>query len=280
MTVIFLAIFGERRLRVQLELIEMIFLSEKRKQLLLFLREGPKNMDEITKTLQVTPTAILPQIKKLKEKFLVVQEDKNYALSPIGKVLVEKMEPLVDVIDVFEKNFEYWSERDLQGIPSEFRKRIGELGKCKLIQPDLDRMFEIDPEIVENLFKSEEVYEFIAYFHPSLIRLCQELAKEKVEVSFLMAKPVFERYSQDYAQDFQNLLTHKNLKFFVYSGELKISNLIVTDKFFLLSLFPKNPRHFDMDSLISYEPSAIKFGKELIEKLLENSNPIIQIPSE
>ena len=70
-------------------------------------------MDEIKEALQVTSTAILPQIKKLKEKSLVIQEDKNYTLSLIGKVLVEKMQPLVSVIDVFEDNFEYWTERDL-----------------------------------------------------------------------------------------------------------------------------------------------------------------------
>lgn len=66
---------------MQLELLELIFLSDKRKQLLLFLKDGPKNMDEIKGALEVTSTAILPQIKKLKEKSLVVQEDKKPTIS-------------------------------------------------------------------------------------------------------------------------------------------------------------------------------------------------------
>ncbi|WP_269850913.1 hypothetical protein [Methanosarcina horonobensis] len=57
-------------------------------------------------------------------------------------------------------------------------KKLGELGKCKLIQPDLDRMFELDPEVVENLSSSSYVFEAIAYFHPPMISLCQELAKK------------------------------------------------------------------------------------------------------
>lgn len=265
---------------MQLELIEMIFLSEKRKQLLLILANGPKNMDEITETLQAPSTAILPQIKKLKEKSLVVQEDKSYALSLIGKILVDKMQPLVNIIDVFEDNFEYWTERDLQGIPLSFRKRIGEIRKCKLIQPDLGRMFELDPEIVENLFKSKVVLESIAYFHPSLISLCQELAKSGIEVSFLMSEQVFQRYSQDCIEDFRNMLNLKNINFFLYSGELRIANLTVTDKFFMISLFPKNQKHFDMESLISYEPSALQFGNEFFNELLKNSARITQIPKE
>ncbi|AYK14210.1 MAG: winged helix-turn-helix domain-containing protein [Methanosarcina flavescens] len=265
---------------MQLELLELIFLSNRRKQLLLFLKDGPKNMDEIKGALDVTSTAILPQIKKLKEKSLVVQEEKSYRLSLIGKVLVEKMQPLVNIVDVFEDNFDYWAERDLQGIPPAFRKRLGELKKSKLIQPDLDRMFELDPEIVENISKSTRILECIAYFDPSLISICQELAKDGVEFSFLMSEPVFQRYSVDYLEDFRSMLSLENTKFFLYSGELRIANLTVTDRFVMISLFPKNQKHFDRESLISYDPSALKFGDELFDELLRNSTRISQIPNE
>lgn len=264
---------------MQLELIEIIFLSEKRKQLLLFLANGPKNINEITESLQAPSTAILPQIKKLKEKSLVLQEGKSYTLSLIGKILVDKMKPLVSTMDVFEDNLEYWTERDLQGIPLSFRRRLGELGKCKLIQPDLDRMFELDPEIVDNLFKSKSILECISYFHPSLISLCQEFAENGVEVSFLMSESVFLRYSQDFIEDFRSILNLKNISFFLYTGELKIANLIVTDKFFMISLFLKNQKHFDMESLISYEPSALQFGNELFKELLKNSTRITDMPT-
>jgi predicted transcriptional regulator len=170
---------------LQLELLELLFLSEKREQLLLYLKDGPKNIDEIKEALQANATTILPQIKKLKEKSLIIQKDKTYTLSIVGEILVEKMQPLINVINVFEDNFGYWAEKDLHGIPPGFRKRIGELGKCKLIQPDLDRMFEIDQEIVENLFRSKFVFECVSYFHSPLISLCQELARKGVEFKIL-----------------------------------------------------------------------------------------------
>jgi predicted transcriptional regulator len=255
---------------VKLELIELIFLSDKRKKLLLFLKSGPKNMDEITEALQATSTSILPQIKKLKDMSLVVQEDKTYILSLIGKVLVEKMQPLVSTIELFEDNFEYWSEKDLQGTPSSFRKRLGELGKCKLIQP----------EVVENLSKSSHVLEAIAYFHQPMIYLCQELAKKGVEFSFLMSESVLQRYYTDYMEDFRIMMSLDNVKFFRYSGELKIANLAVSDKFFLISLFPKNQKHFERESLICYEPSSRHLGTELFNELLLDSTPVTEIPPE
>lgn len=262
---------------MKLELIELIFLSDKRKQLLLFLRSGPKNMDEITEALQVTSTSILPQIKKLKDMSLVVQEDRSYTLSLIGKVLAEKMQPLVSTIELFEDNFDYWSERDLQGLSPYFKKRLGELGKCKLIQPDLDRMFELDPEVVENLSSSGYILEAIAYFHPPMISLCQELSKKGVEFSLLMSESVYERYHTDYTEDFRSMLALKNVKFFRYPGELKIAGLTVTDKFFMISLFPKNQRHFDRESLMCHESSALKLGTELFNELLPDSTQVTDI---
>lgn len=187
------------------------------------------------------------------------------------------MQPLVSIIDVFEDNFDYWAERDFQGIPPSFRRRLGELGKCKLIQPDLDRMFELDPEIVENLSKSSSILECIAYFDPSLISMCQERAREGVKLSFLMSGPVFEHYSEDHLKELQNILTFENVKFFLYSGELRIANLTATDKFVMISLFPKSQKHFDRESLISYEPSALQFGSELFDKLLRTSTRITQV---
>jgi predicted transcriptional regulator len=188
------------------------------------------------------------------------------------------MQPLVSVINVFEDNFEYWAERDLQGIPPIFRKRIGELGKCKLIRPALDRMFEVDPEIIENLFKSKFVFECVSYFHPPLISLFQELAKKGVEFTILTSESVFQRYSENCSENLKSMLAVENIKIFLYSGELRIPNLTVTDKIFLISLFSKNQKYFDRENLISYESSAIKFGTELFNELLRNSTQVTQIP--
>lgn len=237
-------------------------------------------MDEITEALHVTSTSILSQIKKLKDMSLVVQEDKTYSLSLIGNVLVEKMQPLISTIELLEDNFDYWSEKDLQGFSPSFRKKLGELGKCKLIQPDLDRMFELAPEVVKNLSNSSQVLEAIAYFHQPLISFCQELAKKGVEFSVLMPESVLQRYYTDYMKDFRIMMSLDNVKIFRYSGELKIANLAVSDKFLLISLFPKNQRHFDRENLICYEPSARQLGTEFFNELLLNSTQVTEIPQE
>ena len=256
---------------------DIVFLSEKRKNLLLFLRSGPKNIDEIKKALQVSSTSILPQIKKLKEQKLVLQEDKTYELAPIGKVLVEKMDPIVSTLELFEENFEYWAERDLQGIPPGLRKRLWELGTCKLIKPDLERMFEFDPEFMDNLNRAEHIFESITYFHPALITLCRDIANKGVKISLLVTEPVLRRCIEDYREDLLHFLGLENVKLFLHSGELRIASLTVTDDSMTLSLFPRK-RHFDGESLVSYDPCSLNWGMELFNHLLKNAEQITEIP--
>ena len=52
-------------------LIDLLFMSQKRKDLLLLLKNGGKTIEEIIDTLNVNPTGMLPQIKKLKDEHLV-----------------------------------------------------------------------------------------------------------------------------------------------------------------------------------------------------------------
>ncbi|MDM7918292.1 MAG: ArsR family transcriptional regulator, partial [Methanosarcina sp.] len=62
-------------------LLDLILFSEKRKAFLMLLRDGPKSTQEILDRLQVPRTALLPQIKKLKEQNLVIHEEGAYRLS-------------------------------------------------------------------------------------------------------------------------------------------------------------------------------------------------------
>lgn len=104
-------------------LLDLILFSEKRKDFLLLLKEGPKSIEEILEKLQVSRTALLPQIKKLKEENLVIHENEMYRLSLIGEIIVEKMQPLLYTLAIFEKNEDFWAERKLTPIPPKSDKK-------------------------------------------------------------------------------------------------------------------------------------------------------------
>jgi predicted transcriptional regulator len=76
-------------------LITVLLSSEKRTELLLLLKDKPRTIEEINDELDTNSVAILPQLKKLKENGLVIQEDRVYELSLLGRIIVRKMESLV-----------------------------------------------------------------------------------------------------------------------------------------------------------------------------------------
>lgn len=86
-------------------LITILLSSEKRTELLLFLVERPRTIEEINNELDTNSVAILPQLKKLKENGLVIQQDKIYDLSLLGKIIVRKMESLVKAFRQLEEDY-------------------------------------------------------------------------------------------------------------------------------------------------------------------------------
>lgn len=247
-------------------LTELVFRSEKRRNLLLFLKDRPRYIDEIQDHLCVDPVSILPQLKKLKDRKLVIQKDHTYELSIMGKAIVDKMPPLLDTLEVLEDNFDYWSRRNLEGIPQVLRRRIGELKNCKLIRPDLSHMFELNPEFVENFLRSRQVLGFSSYFHPSLISLYLELAKKETEISLMLTGPVLQRFKTDYRDDLQTLIEFEHVNLSLFPKDPKLAGFTVTNRFFLLTILPEI-KFFETESLFSFDPEAFKWGTDLFSHL-------------
>ena len=102
----------------------------------------------------------------LREKHLVIQDRDLYRLSEIGKIIVEKMNPLLDTLSVLEENTDYWVDRDISKIPPFLLRRIGELGHCITIEPQIEHMFEMIPDYVRNAEEAKKFEALISYFHP------------------------------------------------------------------------------------------------------------------
>lgn len=257
-------------------LMELISRSERRRNLLIFLKDRPRSIDEIQKHLCVDSVSVLPQLKKLKDKKLVIQKDHTYELSIIGQVIVEKMPPLLDTLEVLEDNLDYWSRRNFEGVPQGLRNRICELKNCKLIHPDLSHMFELDPEFVENLLLSRQVLGFSSYFHPSFISLYLEIAKKEVEISLMLTEPVLKRFKADHIEDLQTLLEFKHVNLSLFPKSSKLAGFTVTDRFFLLTIFPKI-KSFEYESLFSSEQQALKWGTDLFSHLQKEAVQVKEI---
>ncbi|HIH74649.1 MAG TPA: winged helix-turn-helix domain-containing protein [Methanosarcina sp.] len=256
-------------------LLDLVLFSEKRKAFLLLLKEGPKNSQEILDRLQVPRTALLPQIKKLKEQSLVVHEEGVYRLSLIGEIIMEKMEPLLDTLEIFEKSENFWADRKLTPVPSHLMKRISELGDYHLMEPDLSHTFDLNPEFVNHVSNSEHIFMFLSYFHPQFPAFFLDLARKGAEISLILSDSVYLRFTEDFKQEKENLFRIENTCLFILDKkQADIPAVVVSsDKIMLLGLFNESGR-FDRQYVISFEPEAIEWGKDLFEYFRDMSREV------
>ncbi len=245
-------------------LVDLLFLSEKRKNILLLLIEGPKNIDTMREILKANATSVQPQLKKLKEQHLITQEGDLYVLTDIGKIVVEKMKPLLDTLDLLEENVDYWANRDMNAIPPELLRRINEVGHCSTIEPEIEHMFELIPAFVENMKKAKRVRGLLSYFHPLFPSYYLSLAKKGVKISLLFPEPILKRWVEDYRAETEEFLSFENTELFTFKGNDKVPSLVVTDVFMTMALFPREAV-FDRKYVISFEPGALAWGEEYID---------------
>jgi len=258
-------------------LLDVLFLSEKRKNLLLLLLDGPKNIEEIKSTLDVRSSPIMTQIKILMKNDLIVESNRLYKLSSIGEILVPKMKTILETFNVLDKNHDYWINQDMTSIPSEFLDEIGKLGDYIEVNPDRNHVFEYPKEVVKYLSESEKVMITSSFFLPIYPSLCIELAAKGTDITLVFTEYVYDRMLNDYKKELEHFLNLKYTRLYVCNNNnMKIASSIVTEKFMALSLFCNSGIYYN-HNLISFDESALKWGRELFNHYKGIARPITKI---
>lgn len=243
-------------------LIDLLLRSDRRKKILLFLRNGSKNIEEITGHVDSSCTAVLPQLKRLAERGLIEQKGKDYRLSTIGLIITEKMFPLLETLEVFEYNLDYWAQKDLTGIPPFLRLKLGMLTRYRVVEPQLNRMFEPPEEFINSLKKSTKIMYFSSFFQPCFSGFDQDFLKMKTTSAFIFTRCFFERIPYSYHDEVENLLSSASSSLYIYNGISSVVSLTVTEQFMALLLLNRKGK-LDRSLLICSESEAIEWGKEL-----------------
>lgn len=291
------AIFGKMKskkrsnMKIKSSVFDTVLLSEKRKDILLLLKEeGSKSSDDIKDTFDFPWKSMTPQIKKLINWGLVLEDNNKYTLSDMGSVIASSMQSFLNILYLYEKNLTFWSDHDLSSIPFHMLSRIGELGSIEIIERSGSDFFLIPKEIKGHLTDSKRVLSFSSVFYPYTPFLYHTVIEKDIEFICIYTRSVLEIMQTEY-NDFlleninnlitknkfikykQSVLDNKDSRFLMYEGELTPISMIVTDRVFFLSLMDKKGR-FSTRSLIAYESQALKWAEELFIYYKERSKPI------
>lgn len=243
-------------------LLSLITFSEKRREILLLLQDGPKTLDEIKDYFKATTPEILPRIKELENNDLIYQEGKKYFLTEIGEVITKSFARFFKTLEIFERDMKFWKDHQISGIPGEFLLRLYELGDYQVFKSTPIEIFKPHDEYVKNLLKSNWIKGVSPVLHPDYPKVFITLAKKGVRIALILTRDVLEGVKKEHKEELKRFLGYKYTKIMAYPEEIKVA-FTVSDCFFSMRLFLKSGEYDFYKNIISYEKSALKFGEEL-----------------
>lgn len=252
------------------KLLDVLFMSEKRKQALRLLKDGAKETEYLLKSIGTTRQLFLPQIKMLEEHHLVIHYDDTYELTQIGKLIVDEMSFLLDTIDVLDYDIDYWGGNNFDFIPPHLLKRLNELGDCKIIDPGLAKAFAINKEFIENANKSSSLYLISTYIHPSIFSLISQLIEKDVSISFILSKELLQIFENEQHDELKHFIASEKVKFYLYNGDLRFLSLSLCDNLFILRSLSIN-NEISNKQILGNDPNSCQWAKELFDYYLEDS---------
>lgn len=248
---------------MKISYIELIFSSEKRKTILIQLRDGPKGIDEIVEILNVSPTSVYPQIKLLMEGHLLYREKDMYKLTLIGEAVTEKLHAFLETSEAIEDKYDFWSSHRLDSIPAHLSKRIGDLKHCYFAKSlNESSMFSPHEEFVENISKSKFVKGISPFIHPLYPKMFLYFAEKGISISLVVTESIFKRLRTEFKDDIEKFLVMDNTHLYVFDKEIFLS-CAVTDHFLSLGLFYNNSAYDHVNDIMAFESRALSWGEDL-----------------
>jgi predicted transcriptional regulator len=256
-------------------LIDVLFMSDKRKNALLLLRDGPKEMEDILQSLSTTRQALLPQMKILEDHYLIKHSHDAYELTTLGKLTVDKMAHLINTVETLDKDIDYWGTHDLNFIPPHLLQRIDELRECGVIKPSITDLYEIDKEFHEASKGSESHFVITTYIHPEFYRLVYEMMDNNVQMYFVFPPDLFDKLQPARYAELIEISKSEFVNIFVYPKKIDFLFFAFNDTHSMLSLLTNNGE-FDGRYLLCRCKKSLEWEKELFEYYLKDSTPITE----
>ncbi len=257
-------------------LLDVLFMSEKRKTVLLLLENGEKKMDELLDHLKTSRQSLLPQMKILEEHHMVTHYDDIYELTTIGKLIVHCMAPLLDQIEVIDNNLDYWGSRELDFIPTHLLEKIGHLDECEIINPPLHELYSMHKSLNPKYEVSPIVYVVTNILYPDFESIVAEILENNVDLQYIVSQELFSKIKTKYQKEFTAFLANRSFNMYVCNRDMKFLYFTFDSVHSLLTVL-NNKGEFDHKFMLCEGQYAIDWVKELFEYYLEDSTQITEI---
>jgi predicted transcriptional regulator len=123
---------------------------------------------------------------------------------------------------------------------------------------------------------SKRINGIASIFHPLYPSLFLNFAKNGVEVSLLVTRPIYKRLKEEYRAEMNEFLKFENASFYVYDKKIELA-YAVTDIFLSLTLPFSDGTYDHKEDVLCFDPVAIQWGEDLFAYYRDISDKITEI---
>lgn len=257
-------------------LVDAIFSSEKRKNFLLLLQDGPKDMELILRSLETTRQSLLPQVRILEQQHLVTGSKDVYELTGIGKQVINKMIPLLNVIETLDVDMEYWGTLYLDFIPSHLLNRMFRLKHVVVENPELQNMYEINRRFFEKTEISRSLISVTTFLRPDFAEHFPKWIENGMKMSYIVNRELLDKLQMESSEELRNFVKNGDIKLYLYPQDFGLAAFGQNDYCIIFRLLDMKGG-VDNRRLLLYGQDALAWGKDFFEYYLQDSTQITEL---
>ncbi|WP_406657900.1 transcriptional regulator FilR1 domain-containing protein [Methanolobus sp. ZRKC2] len=253
---------------------DIVFTSNLAQDTLLLLNDGPKDIESILSTLKTNRQALFPQIRLLKEKNIIYHEGDSCGLTAFGKIIVNKMVPLLSTFDLLEDLSDY----KLDFIPPHLLKRVGEIGPCNVIDPSLPEICELDKEFHRKSEESRSVISITTFLFPNFSDIFAAYTEKGVHVSIVISDILHDKLKCSNYNEYKKLLDNEITEIYVHEAPLGLVSFTQNDYSILLRLLSGTEySNYDYKRILFQRPASLAWGRDLFDHYKKKSLQVTDI---
>ena len=255
------------------DLLSVLTGSGIRKDILIYLLEGPKSRSELSSHVDVTSPQLSSSIKELTDYDLIQADGRQYRLTHWGRIIVGQFKTLVHTIDLYEEHKDFWKYRTLSFLPDELFNRIGEIGNCWITEDTTINPDETLKEIGRVVNDAEYLYGVSSLYMNELVNIFSGQMGKKTKFNIAITESIYNKTMSVHPAMMSTVKRMLDIDLYVIKDG-NVPCVIVTDKHLILSPFFEQGKVALRSNLVSSDESALRWGKDLITYYLTNARKL------
>ena len=246
------------------EELKFLTTSGVRIKLLISLNKENMTMDQFRDEFGYRTSTVLPVLAELKSKDLIYKDDRQYGITPYGKLISAKLIDFIETLHMFKTQERFWKTHETYVIPDLFFRNIGSLSRSTIIEDMPADLFATHRHFTELLGECDVVNGVSPFIHPDFPDLFRVFVESGVVVRLVVTYPVLKLMCDRHKDVLQHVVDMQNFSLRVIGEDVAVA-FTVTEKLLSLGFFrPDGTYDYGMD-LVSEDAAAIKWGNALFE---------------